>query len=99
MGKLTRRSLLRLPARVNVRGMLTAYEQRVLAAIRHWQAEPPGWGTRALSRPGAKVAQLVEVLVPTTALRAALEHADRLGPRPSPQPSILRAPGGRHRGG
>jgi hypothetical protein len=68
---------------------MTPYEQKALKQIHQWQAQPPGWGTRALARPGAKVAQLVEVLVPTTALRAALTQADRLGRKLSDERSIL----------
>jgi hypothetical protein len=72
---------------------MTPYEQKVLKEIRAWQAEAPGWGTRALAKPGAKVAQLVEVLVPTGALRAALEQADRLGRRLSDERSIVQRAG------
>ena len=72
---------------------MTPYEQKVLKQLRAWQAEPPGWGSRLLAKPGAKVAQAVQVLVPTAALRAALEGADRLGRKLSDERSILQRAG------
>jgi len=72
---------------------MTPYEHKVLKEIRHWQAEPPGWGARLLAKPGRKVAEVVQVLVPTTALRAALSGADRLGRKLSDERSILQRAG------
>jgi hypothetical protein len=72
---------------------MTPYEQKVLKELHAWQAEPPSWGTRLLAKPGRKVAQVVEVLVPTAALRAALSGADRLGRRLSDERSILQRAG------
>ena len=69
---------------------MTPYERKVLKQLRAWQAEPPGWGSRLLARPGSKVAEVVQVLVPTRALRAALGGADRLGRKLSDQRSILK---------
>jgi hypothetical protein len=72
---------------------MSPYEQKVLKQIRAWQAQPPGWGSRLLAKPGSKVAAAVQVLVPATALRAALEGADRLGRRLSDERSILKRAG------
>lgn len=72
---------------------MTPYEQKVLKQLRAWQAEPPSWGTRLLAKPGGKVAEVVKVLVPTAALRAALQGADTLGRRLSDERSILRRAG------
>lgn len=73
--------------------MLTAYEQKTLTELRAWQAEAPGWGTRLMAKPGSTVAQVVQVLVPPAALRAALEGADALARRLSDQRSILKKSG------
>ena len=73
--------------------MLTAYEQKILKELRDWQAEMPGWGTRLLAKPGSKVANVVQVLIPPAALRAALEGADRLARKLSDQRSILKRAG------
>jgi hypothetical protein len=72
---------------------MTPYEQQALRKLHAWQREAPGWGTRALAKPGSKVAQLVETLVPTSALRAALTQADRLGRRLSDERSIVQRAG------
>ncbi len=69
---------------------MTPYEQKALKQLRAWQAEPPGWGSRLLAKPGSKVAEVVQVLVPTQALRAALGGADRLGRKLSDERSILK---------
>jgi len=72
---------------------MTPYEQKVLRQVHAWQAEPPGWGSRLLAKPGSTVAEVVQVLVPATALRAALEGADRLGRKLSDERSILKRAG------
>ena len=72
---------------------MTPYEQRALKRIRAWQAKPPGWGARLLAGPGGKLAQVVQDLVPESALRAALEGADKLGRRLSDERSILKEAG------
>jgi hypothetical protein len=69
---------------------MTPYERKALERIRAWQAEAPGWGARLMAKPGSKVAEVVQVLVPTTALRAALGGADRLGRKLSDERSILK---------
>ncbi|HUR39599.1 MAG TPA: EcsC family protein [Verrucomicrobiae bacterium] len=72
---------------------MTPYEQKVLKAIRAWEAEEPGWGTRLLAKPGSKVAQMVQVVVPPAAVRAALLGADKLGRKLSDERSILKRAG------
>ena len=72
---------------------MTPYERKALKEIHAWQAQPPGWGTRLLAKPGGKVAKVVEVLVPTGALRAALSGADRLGRKLSDERSVLKRAG------
>jgi acyl-CoA synthetase (AMP-forming)/AMP-acid ligase II len=68
---------------------MTPYEHKVLKELRDWQAEPPGWGARLLAKPGRKIAEVAQVIVPTAALRAALSGADRLGRKLSDERSIL----------
>ena len=68
---------------------VTPYEHKVLKELRDWQAEPPGWGARLMAKPGSKVAEIVQVVVPANALRAALEGADTLGRKLSDERSIL----------
>lgn len=72
---------------------MNAYEQAALQRIRDWQAEIPGWGSRLLAKPGNKVAQAVQVLVPARALQAALTGADKLGRKLSDERSILKRAG------
>lgn len=72
---------------------MTPYEHKVLKEIHAWQAQPPGWGTRLLAKPGRKVGEVVQVLVPTAALRAALSGADRLGRKLSDERSLLQRAG------
>ncbi len=72
---------------------MTPYEQKVHKQLRAWQAEPPGWGARLLAKPGSKVAEVVQVLVPAKALRAALTGADRLGRKLSDERSLLKRAG------
>lgn len=72
---------------------MTPYEQKALKRLRAWQAEPPGWGTRLMAKPGGKIAQAVQVVVPTAALRRALAAVDRLGRKLSDERSILKRAG------
>jgi hypothetical protein len=72
---------------------LTPYEHKVLRELRAWQAQQPGWGTRLLAKPAGKVAQLAQVLVPTEALRAALDGTNALGSRFSGDRSVLKRAG------
>ncbi|MGH8481937.1 MAG: hypothetical protein ACRES8_05705, partial [Nevskiaceae bacterium] len=72
---------------------MTPYERKALDELRAWQAQPPSWGTRLLAKPGSKVAEAVKVVVPTAALRAALEGADKLGRRLADERSIFKRAG------
>jgi hypothetical protein len=72
---------------------VNAYEQKVRREIRAWQSEPPAWSARLLAKPGGKLMDAVQVLVPTQALQAALSGADRLGRKLSDERSILRRAG------
>lgn len=72
---------------------MNAYERRVLKELRAWQRRTPGWGTRLLAVPGRRLAGALESLVPASALRAALEAADRAGQRVADRRSILRLAG------
>ena len=72
---------------------VTPYEQKVLKKIRAWEAEAPGWGSRLLAKPGSTVAQVVQVVVPPSAVRAALLGADKLGRKLSDERSILKRAG------
>lgn len=68
----------------------TPYEIEQLAAIQRWQAVPPGWGTRLLSKPSGKVAQVVQSLVPVEVLRGALRHVNRVAERLADERSVLK---------
>lgn len=72
---------------------MTPYERKALKQLRAWQAEPPSWGTRLLAKPGGKVAEMVNVVVPASALRAALKGADSLGRRLADERPILKRAG------
>lgn len=52
---------------------LNDYEREQLHAIRRWEDESPGWGTRLLAKPGGTAARAVQAVVPVSALRAALQ--------------------------
>lgn len=69
---------------------LTDYEAHQLDAIRAWQAEAPGWGTRLLAKPGGKIAGAVQALIPEEALRAALDGVNRMAEKLSDERSILK---------
>ena len=75
---------------VDMRNSMTPYEKNALKELHAWQAEPPGWGARLLAKPGGKVAEIVQTVVPIRALRAALEGADALARKLSDQRSILK---------
>ncbi len=70
---------------------MTPYEQKALKKLQRWQAQEPGWGTRLLAKPGSQVAKLVQVVVPVSALRAALEGADAVGRRLVDERSLLKS--------
>jgi hypothetical protein len=72
---------------------LTEYEERQLAQLRTWQEEQPGWGTRLLAKPGGKVAQAVQALVPEDALRAALDAVNRVAEKLADERAILKRAG------
>ena len=69
---------------------LTPYETRQLAAIHEWQAQSPGWGARLMAKPGGRIAQAVQSMVPVDALRAALTGVNRVAERLSDEQSILK---------
>lgn len=68
---------------------LSEYESRQLKAIREWQGETPGWGTRLLAKPGGQIAGAVQALVPEDALRAALEGVNRLAEKLADERRLL----------
>src|SRR5882724_9360812 len=72
---------------------LTPYEQDALSELRAWQEEGPGWGTRLLAKPASKAAEIVQTLIPASALRAALEGAHRVAHKLSDRRSILKRAG------
>jgi hypothetical protein len=78
---------------------LLAYERQVLREIREWQAETPSWGTRLLAKPAGKAAEVVQALIPASALRAALEGAHRVAQKFSDEKSILKRAGVQDRKG
>ncbi|HUP92936.1 MAG TPA: EcsC family protein [Solimonas sp.] len=69
---------------------LTDYELEQLRAIRRWEAEIPGWGTRLLAKPGGAAAKAVQALVPVSALRAALQGLNGMALRMRGHKVILR---------
>jgi len=72
---------------------MSPYEKKVLRQIHAWEADPPGWGTRMLAKPGQKVMEVVQVVVPLSALRRALQGAEKLARRLSDERSILKRAG------
>lgn len=72
---------------------MTPYERRVLKDIHGWQKRAPGWGTRVLAVPGRRLADAMELIVPPSALRKALQAADRAGRQLADQRSILKQAG------
>ena len=69
---------------------LQPYEKKILRELRAWQAETPGWGARLLAKPAGKAAEIVQALIPVSALRAALEGAHRVAQKLSDRRSILK---------
>jgi hypothetical protein len=72
---------------------LLPYETKVLHELRQWQAETPSWGSRLMAKPAGKAAEVVQALIPVSALRAALEGAHRVAQKLSAQNSILKRAG------
>jgi len=70
---------------------MTEYESQQLEALRRWEQESPGWGTRLLARPGSNAAKMVNVIVPVTALRAALNGLNDAAFRYSGRETLLKA--------
>lgn len=69
---------------------MTPYETQQFASIGRWQAEPPGWGSRLLARPGSRIAQAVQSLVPVEALKAALLGVNHLAQRLSDEQALIK---------
>lgn len=72
---------------------MTVYERGQLAQIHAWQAESPGWGTRLLARPSASAAQMVQAIVPVSALRSVFKKFDQTAAKLSGASAILRRAG------
>lgn len=72
---------------------MNAYEQRCMDQIARWRAQPPGWGTRLLAKPGGAAARAVQNLVPVSALRAALETVNRTALKLTRDDALLRRAG------
>lgn len=72
---------------------MTEYEQLQLEALRQWEQETPGWGTRLLAKPGNKAATAVKTLVPVSALRAALNGLNDVAFRYSGRDALLKTAG------
>jgi hypothetical protein len=72
---------------------MNSYEQKALRELRSWQGEAPGWGTRLLSKPAGKAAEIVQAVVPVSALRAALEGAHRVAQKLSDHRPLLKKAG------
>lgn len=73
--------------------MLTIYEREQLAAIREWLDEMPGPATRTLGKARGVAAQTVQKVVPTAALKLALDVVHSAAVRLSDRRSILRRAG------
>src|SRR2546430_1115641 len=69
----------------------------VIAASRPWRESasqlPPWEGSRLMAKPAGKAAEVVQALIPASALRAALEGAHRVAQKLSAQRSILKRAG------
>ena len=69
---------------------LNDYEHTQLAQIRNWRAEPPGLATRTIGKASGPLAEAAEKVVPTVALRVALDAVHAAAVRLSDRRSILR---------
>jgi hypothetical protein len=72
---------------------LDEYERQQLALIRAWRAQPPSLATRTLGRASAPLADAAEKIVPTVALRLALDAVHALAVRLADPAWVLRHAG------
>lgn len=72
---------------------MTEYEQLQLEALRRWEQEIPGWGTRLLAKPGSSAAGAVKAIVPVSALRASLNGLNDAAFRWSGRDALLKHAG------
>jgi len=72
---------------------MTVYERGQLAQLRAWQQEGPGWGTRLLAKPSSSAAQLVQAVIPVSALRSVLKGFERAAQKLGGESAILRRAG------
>ena len=68
---------------------LSDYEAEVLAAIRNWQAQPPGPATRWFGRAAGPASRAVQRAVPESVLRGALQTAQRAAVRGDGEAALL----------
>ena len=73
--------------------ILSPYEVQQLERLQRWQQQSPGWGSRLMAKPGGKVAQAVQALIPEDALRAALDGVSRLAEKLADERAILKRAG------
>lgn len=69
--------------------MINDYEAERLAAIRAWQARPPGSATRWFGRAAGPASRAVQTAVPASALRTALTTAQKAAARADGNRQIL----------
>ena len=72
---------------------MNAYEQRQLKQLRKWQAQKPDWGTRLLAKPTGIAGQVVQKLVPVSAIQAALNGINTVALKLSSERSLAQAAG------
>jgi hypothetical protein len=72
---------------------LTTYETEQLARLREWQAQSPGFLTRSFAKAAGPAGNVAQKLIPTAALKAALDGVQSIGARVSDRRSILKHAG------
>jgi hypothetical protein len=72
---------------------LDEYEHQQLALIRAWRGLEPGFATRSIGKASSRLASVAEKMVPTLALRIALDAAHAAAVRLSDRRSILKHAG------
>lgn len=71
----------------------SAYERKQILRIQQWREQPPDLATRLLSRATGRAARVVQSLVPSAALRLALDSVQAAAERLSDERSVLRRAG------
>lgn len=69
------------------------YEQQQFRQLRRWQLQKPDWGSRLLAKPAGVAGQIVQKLVPVSAIQAALKGINNVALKLSSEQSLALAAG------